>query len=161
MAKRIYQNRSGRGKPTKQTNSPWDRVIKYISYKARTEKEVRDYLGEDCSEEIIAKLKDYKFIDDAEYAKMFAAQRERFRPRSRKMLEFELKKKGILSTTHLVLSTDSQLAYLALERKMRLWQKLTYLEFKTKAARFLASRGFSWDIIEKAVKKAYNEAHVN
>ncbi len=127
----------------------------------RTEKEVREYLGEECTEEIIDKLKDYKFINDEEYARIFIEDRKRFRPKSQKMLTFELKRKGILSTEHIALSPDIELAYAALERKMRLWGKLDYPEFRVKATRFLASRGFNWDIIETTVKKAYNKNHVN
>jgi regulatory protein len=118
---------------------------------------VRDYLGEECTEEIITKLKDYKFINDEEYARLYSENRERFRPRSQKMLNFELKRKGIAP----VEVDDSKLAALALEKKMRLWGKLTYPEFKVKAARFLGSRGFSWDVIEKTLKKAYNDLNVN
>ena len=147
--------------PTIKDRSPWDRAVKYISYKMRTEKEVRDYLGEDCTEEIIGKLKDYKFINDEEYARMFIEDRKRFRPISQKMLGFELKRKGILNTEPLSLNSDEDLAKLALEKKLRLWSKLEFPEFKIKAARFLASRGFSWDTIEKTVKKAYNEHHVS
>ncbi len=154
MAKQYYQtNKSGKSKKS----SPWDRALKYISYKIRSEKEVRDYLGEECTEEIIAKLKDYKFINDQEYARLYSENRERFRPRSQKMLNFELKRKGIAP----VEVDDSKLAALALEKKMRLWSKLAYPEFKVKAARFLGSRGFSWDVIEKTLKKAYNDLNVN
>lgn len=155
MAKQYYQtNRSAK---SSQKSSPWDRAVKYISYKIRTEKEVRDYLGEECTEEIIAKLKDYKFINDEEYSRMYASDRERFRPRSQKMLNFELKRKGLPP----IEVDDIKLAELALQKKMNLWSKLTYQEFKIKAARFLASRGFSWDLIEKTIKKAYNDINVN
>lgn len=156
MARRNYQNKWAKSSP-KNNTTPWDRAVKYISYKMRTEKEVRDYLGEDCTEEIIDKLKDYKFINDEEYARMYAENRARFRPRSQKMLNFELKRKGIAP----VEVDDTALAGAALEKKLRLWSKLEYQDFKIKAARFLASRGFGWDVIEKTIKKAYNEQHVS
>jgi len=151
MARQFYQTNKSAKSNRKSETTPWDRAVKYISYKIRTEKEVREYLGEECTEEIIAKLKDYKFINDEEYARMYAQDRERFRPRSQKMLNFELKRKGLVP----VEVDDAKLADLALEMKMRLWSKLEYQDFKVKAARFLASRGFSWGIIEKTIKRSY------
>jgi len=155
MARHNYQSKWAKSNPKNST--PWDRAIKYLSYKPRTEKEVRERLGDDCTEELIAKLKDYKFINDEEYARMYTENRARFRPRSQKMLNFELKRKGIAS----VVVDDQLLAASALEKKMRLWQKLDYQQFKIKAGRFLGSRGFTWEIIEKTIKKAYNDANVN
>lgn len=111
---------------------------------------MRDYLGEECTEEIIAKLKDYKFINDEEYSRMYASDRERFRPRSQKMLNFELKRKGLPP----VEVDDLKLAELALEKKQN-------LKSRDRAIRFLQSRGFSWGIIAKVLKKAYNDDNVN
>ena len=130
--------------------SPWNRALKYISYKMRTEKEVREYLGEDCTEEIIAKLKDYKFINDEEYAKLYAEQRARFRPRSQKMLNFELKRKGIAP----VEVDDEKLAESALEIKRQ-------IKSREQATRFLQYRGFTWETIAKVLKTAYNTEEVS
>jgi regulatory protein len=160
MAKRIYPNKSG--KRTRKNNSPFDRALKYLSFRPRTEKEIRDYLGEECTEDIIGRLKELNFINDEEFAKWYIDQRTRFRPRSHRLMDLELKKKGIiLDTQHLSPNTNEELAKKALEKKLILWDKLPYLEYKTKAVRFLASRGFSWDTIEKIVKKGYNGEDVN
>jgi regulatory protein len=141
----------------KSKKSPWDRALKYLTIRPRSEKEIRDYLGEECTEEIITKLKDYKFLDDEEFSKWYVEQRARFRPRGQKLLNFELKRKGIAP----VEVDDRQLAGAALAKKMRLWGSLDYPEFRIKATRFLASRGFGWGTIEETVKKTYNDSHVN
>lgn len=162
MARKTYPNRLV--KKTRKNNSPWDRVLKYLSYRARSEKEIRDYLAEECTEEIIARLKELKFLDDTEFARMYIEQRIKFRPRSSKLIELELKRKGIDSSNIKVQTSnlnDSDLAKNALAKKLKLWSKLPYLEYKEKAVRFLAARGFSWDTIEKIVKSEYNEANVN
>jgi regulatory protein len=161
MARRIYQNKSVK---SKQTSSPWDRALKYLARRPRTEKEMRDYLREECTDEIINRLKELNFINDEEFAAWYADQRARFRPRSRKMISFELKRKGIDSSklkNQISNVSDQELAMKAIEKKLRLWKELDYTEFRVKATRFLASRGFSWDIIETTVKKAYNTHHVN
>lgn len=54
----------------------FDKVLKYIDYKPRTEKEVIEYLEEHNATEsnikhIVKKLKEINFIDDDRYAKIF------------------------------------------------------------------------------------------
>ena len=56
-----------------------DKVLKYIDYKPRTEKEAADYLlnlalTNDQIDELIQKLKDLHFIDDERYTRMFVEE---------------------------------------------------------------------------------------
>jgi SOS response regulatory protein OraA/RecX len=53
------------------------------------------------------------------------------------------------------------LAEKALEKKLQRWSGLTYRDFRIKATRFLYSRGFSWEVIEPVLKKAYNRGNVS
>ncbi len=128
--------------------NPLDKALRFLSYRARTEKEIRDKLGPECTEEVIAKLKTYGYIDDQKYAQSYIESRLRSKPRSQKLILLELKRKGI-TTEYRILNTDYELAQKALEKKKN-------LKTREQAMRFLASRGFSWDIIEKTVKKEYN-----
>lgn len=121
----------------------------YLGYKTRTEQEVRQKLkdrGFDDVEETITKLKEWKYIDDAEFAKNYVRSRNISRPQSQRMLAFELKKKGLKTS---VVVDDLAQAREALAKKKNL---------KTYQQRvcFLASRGFSWDVIGKLLKKEYN-----
>lgn len=57
----------------------FDKVLKYIDYKPRTEKEVIEYLEEhsvsdNTIKKTIKKLKDIKFIDDDRYARIFVEE---------------------------------------------------------------------------------------
>jgi SOS response regulatory protein OraA/RecX len=56
---------------------------------------------------------------------------------------------------------EAELAEKALEKKLPLWSKLAYRDFRIKTIRFLYSRGFSWNVIEPVVKKGYNSQHVS
>lgn len=128
--------------------SPLDKALRFLSYSPRTEKEIRDKLGVDCSEEIITKLKSYGYINDEKYAEDYIESRIRSKPRSQKLILLELKRKGII-TEYRIPSTDYELAQKAFEKKKN-------LKTREQAMRFLVSRGFSWEVIEKTVKKEYN-----
>lgn len=123
-------------------------ALVYLGFKARTENEVRQKLlnkGFVDIEETISKLKDWKYIDDAEFAKNYVRSRSLTRPQSQKMLAFELKKKGLKVDVE---TDDLAMAKVALAKKTT--------KTPEQKIRFLASRGFSWDTIGKLVKKEYN-----
>lgn len=101
----------------------------------------------------ISKLENLKLVNDEEFAKWLIESRSRSRPRGLRLLQQELKQKGIdLSTLHLELSTEDELAEKALEKK--------HPKSRDQAIRFLQYRGFSWDTIAQVVKRAYNQSHV-
>lgn len=135
--------------------SPFDRALKYLSYRPRTEAEIRTYLGPDCTEDIVTRLKHLKFIDDAKFAAWYVESRLRTRPRSRKLLELELKRKGVTMNDYYSITMNDRLsAEKALGKKKN-------LKTREQVIRFLHSRGFSWDVIETLLKKRYNNDHVN
>src|SRR3989304_6331684 len=96
MARNRFPNKSAKSKKS----SPFDRALNYLFFRARSEKEVRDYLNRfeldiEAREEIISRLKRLNYLDDEAFAKQFIESRSRTRPRSRGLLELELKRKGI------------------------------------------------------------------
>lgn len=81
----------------------YHQVIHYLSYRMRSEKEVRDYLQKkDVDEiqidEIIAKLRDSNLVDDLEFAEMFVRTRMRTSTKGPGLIRQELRVKGIEST---------------------------------------------------------------
>ncbi len=128
-------------------------ALVYLGFKARTEQEVRQKLkgrsfGAIDIDETLRKLKEWKYVDDAEFAKNFVRSRSLARPQSQRSLAFELKKKGLKTS---VVVDDLEMARAALARKKN--------KTPEQQARFLASRGFSWSTIEKIVKKEYNRGY--
>jgi len=114
--------------------------------------------------QIIDKLKSDKFLDDAKFAEWLIESRSRTRPRGKRLLIQELKSKGIeLSTFNSQLSTvdEADLAFQALQKKSKSWANLPSKSYQLKAKSYLYSRGFSWDAIEKAIKKGYNDEDVS
>ena len=144
----------------KKNRSALNSGLRLLARRPYSEKEVYNHLIRHWSEPdvnaAIAKLKELKFIDDAAFAAWYQESRLRSRPMSGKLLAFELKRKGISMTTNddSMTMNDRQSAEEALGKKKN-------LKTRQQAMRFLASRGFSWDTIEKVLKKRYNDNNVN
>ena len=96
-------------------------------------------------EEILAKLEKLKLINDADFAKWLVESRSRSRPRGSRLLQQELKQKGIDIKIDI---NELELAQKALDKKSP--------KSRDQAIRFLQYRGFSWDTIAQVLKKRYN-----
>ena len=139
----------------------YNKALKFLSYRPRSEKEIRDKLsGKKASEEIINKvisrLKENNFLNDEEFVKWWIEQRANFKPRSLKLIKMELRQKGIdkdlidqiiddLSLTIDDLSSAKKL----IEKRLPRYKNLAPDKKFQKIARFLASKGFSYDIIKE------------
>lgn len=111
--------------------------------------------------QIISKLEELKYLDDKKFATWLIESRSRSRPRGKRLLIQELKSKGIDVSEEPINLDEIDLAQKALKKKLILWKNLSHRDFRTKATRFLYSRGFSWEVIEPVLKKAYNKTYVN
>jgi len=132
-----------------------NQTLKYLGLRPRSSAEIKTYLHKKTEDpELISKIMDKlvqsKFIDDVEFTNWYIESRSRSRPRSSRLLQLELKRKGINVVPQV---DDLKLAKLALTKKKT-------LKNRDQAIRFLASRGFSWGIIETALKKEYNIDYV-
>lgn len=150
----------------KKNRSATNSGLRLLARRPYSEKEVYDHLIRHWPESdvnvAIAKLKELKFIDDDAFATWYRESRLRSRPMSFRLLASELKKKGITTMNYeLITKSEADLANNAIEKKIERWKKLPFREFKIKASRYLQSRGFSWDTIEKVLKKRYNDRNVN
>ena len=142
----------------------YNKALRFLSYRPRSEKEIRDkLLGKKASEEIINKvisrLKENNFLNDEEFVKWWIEQRANFKPRSLKLIKMELRQKGIdkdlidqiiddLSLTIDDLETAKKL----INKRLSRYKKLSREEKFQKIARYLSSKGFSYDIIKEIDK---------
>ena len=140
--------------------------LRLLSVRPRSVGEITAFLRHktadvDLINQTVKKLQDLKFLDDQKFTQWLIESRSRSRPRGKRLLLRELKSKGIdIGQEHLSVD-ETALSQKALEKKLPLWSRLSYRDFRIKAGRFLASRGFSWDAIEGAIKKGYNDIHVS
>lgn len=77
-----------------------DRALRYLSYRPRSRAEVERHLrGRDLSEDAVAhaleRCEALGYLDDREFAAAHARDRIRLKPRGKKVLEAELRKKGV------------------------------------------------------------------
>lgn len=140
----------------------YDRALKFLSYRPRSEKEMRDYLekkGGDTKvvEEITGKFKKQNLVDDRAFATWWIEQRSRFRPKGKYLLWLELLKKGIkkeiIEDSLFSEKEELDLAKKAARKKVKSYKNLEPLEFRQKMTAFLARRGFNWEVIKKVLEE--------
>jgi len=145
-----------------------DRALRFLSYRPRSEKEIMDFLvrkqaGEETSKMVMARLKDLGMVDDKAFSAWWLEQRKTFRPKGKRLLVMELKRKGVnreIVDQLLENQTEEdelETAKKILAKKANRWQGLSSLEFKKKAGEFLLRRGFSWETVNEAVAKFFKK----
>ncbi|OGM09472.1 hypothetical protein A2159_00890 [Candidatus Woesebacteria bacterium RBG_13_34_9] len=141
----------------------YDKILNFASLRPRSENEFRKWLKKhkvhiSLHEELFNRLKHLDFLNDKKFAVWWVEQRQTFRPKSKRILNQELRFKGInkeviedvLSETHF---DESTIAKNLLEKKRHKWKNLEGFEARKKMSQFLLSKGFSWNIISKVVKE--------
>lgn len=139
----------------------YDRVLKFFSYRPRSEKELQDWfkkknVGEETKKLVIRKLQKLGYLNDEEFAKWWIEQRTTFKPMGRRLLEMELRQKGIAKDLitkllHGYVATERDQAQKIAEKKWERLKSLPYKESREKLGAFLARRGFSWEVIKEVV----------
>lgn len=146
-----------------------DASLRFLSFRPRSEKEVGQYLARKISQkegigyqqanqspqiaQIITKLKNYRYLDDLDFAKWWVSSRLKSKPKGQLFMKYELLKKGVAADViERVLSQlpkESILAQKAIEKKLKIWKKLPPKELKRKTYVYLKARGFSYDTVEE------------
>lgn len=137
------------------------RAYRYLGFRARSEKEIRDYLAKKETAQIvidqtIEHLKEFKYLDDNEFTEWWINQRQQHRPKSKMVIKMELKQKGISEEIIEKYLTDSkndlEIAKQLFEKKQRTFARYTGNQYTQKVSQFLGRRGFNWDIIKEVLK---------
>ena len=139
----------------------------YLSFRNRSEKEMREYLTKknapsNIIEKIIASLKEHKFLNDETFARSFVLSRARLKPKGKALLKIELRQKGIaddiittvLSEVQDEIPDELAQAKSLITKKMERMQGASRNEIYSKVGGFLSRRGFSWDIVKKAIDES-------
>lgn len=149
----------------------YQKCLHFLSYRPRSEKEIRNFLKKKTSsliktkpilvknlfDSIIFKLKNKNLINDRQFVSWWIEQRLTFRPKGKKLLRLELEQKGIDSeiiNQAISLIDDSQLLILAKKlaiKKIKLELGISKQKQKGKLFSYLARRGFNFDLIKIVV----------
>ncbi len=143
----------------------YQRVLNWISFRPRTEAEIRKRLmklsiSSDVTQSIIDRLRHNQLVDDKEFADRWVLERSNLRPRSQKALAYELRQHGVspeIIQDALESVDDDQMAYQAALQKARKIGNLEWMEFRLKMLRFLAGKGFSYQTSSAVVKRVWDE----
>lgn len=127
-------------------------ALKQISYRSRTSFDLKNKLkekkySEGAINKVIQFLEDYDLIDDKLYVKSFVNDKSKINNWSKGKIRYKLKAKHIddsLIETYLNEISDNEEYVKAYEAGLH---KKESVDDKNKIYRFLASRGFSYDII--------------
>lgn len=143
----------------------WNMAIHFLSYRMRSVKEIRDYLQKKEIEsavidQVIDRLKNQRYIDDDEFAKMFVDSRKRSSTKGPLAIKRELKKKGISEQeTAEALNRFSETEQIEAaaafaEKQAKRHRKKSSADMKRSIMQALAGKGFSRDVIDAALSKA-------
>ena len=142
-----------------------DAALKFLSYRMRSEKEVRDKLkkkefAQSLIDEVIKDLKRVNLIDDNEFASAFVRDRISNNPRGKILLKQELWKKGIkkeiiekaLKEYFKDKDEELTLAKELLQKRKKRYESLDENVAKRRIMSFLLRRGFSYDIVKQVLR---------
>jgi len=150
-------------KAADQPAAAFDRALRFLARRQRSIREAESYLRRSgypaaVVGAVIQRLREYRYLDDAEFARRWVADRERFRPRSGRALRCELRQKGVGSREidqALAGLDEAASARAALRGCLKRWQALAHQDFKAKVCGFLERRGFSYEIAETVFEAAW------
>lgn len=143
----------------------YNRALNFLSFRPRSEKELRDYLKkkkcDDLSiQRIIESLKEHKFLNDEEFVAWWIEQRTIARPKAARTIKFELKQKGI--SKELIeeafekdLSSDLEKAKALIKKRIKRYPDIADKKIYEKLGRFLASKGFDYEIIKEVLDQVF------
>ena len=141
------------------------RALRFLSYRPRSEAEVRRYLQgkkvpPTIEAEVVERLTSAGLLDDQAFARYWVENRESFNPRGRHALRYELRQKGLGEKTIALALEDideEESAYRALISRARRMPPLDRRSFRKKLSSFLRRRGFSYEAISAAIERTWRE----
>lgn len=148
-----------------------NKALKFLSYRPRSEKEVRDNLlkkkaSSSTIDLIIKKLQEQKFLNDREFAKWWIEQRTLVKPTGKRLIKFELKRKGIdkelidemFNSIEDIVHDELEMARSLVQRKINKYlpagrqvKGLDRQKIYQRLGGFLSRRGFDYDTIKKVI----------
>jgi regulatory protein len=140
-------------------------AIRLLTVRPRSVKEIRDRLArkgyaEETIEVALERLRDWRYIDDDAFARYWVENRESNRPRGRRLLQQELRFKGVdRETTERALADagiDEQAGALEIARtKMRSYRDLDEAAARRRLGAFLTRRGYGYDVIKPTLEALF------
>lgn len=146
----------------------YNKALEYLSYRMRSIKEVREFLSkkeynDSVIAEVIIKLKDYKYVDDLEFAIAYVRTQWQTNGKGPTVIKRELYEKGIdqpfVEQALSLYNENAQIeeAISHAEKVLKKNNKLSTVLLKQKIEQHLVRKGFSFQIITIALEEVQFE----
>ncbi|MFC1927386.1 regulatory protein RecX [Chloroflexota bacterium] len=142
-----------------------DAAYYYLSYRPRSEGEIRQWLhkrgcSNDVADKTIAKLREQNLSDDLAFAQFWKDNRLSFRPKSKRLIKRELGDKKIEAEIIEEVTKDiddEEIAYRLGSGRLPALAHLDYPHFYRRLSSYLAYRGFSYQVIKRTASLLWQE----
>ena len=142
-----------------------DAAYYYLSYRPRSEGEIRQWLhkrgcSNDVADKTIAKLREQNLSDDLAFAQFWKDNRLSFRPKSKRLIKRELGDKKIEAEIIEEVTKDiddEEIAYRLGSGRLPALAHLDYPHFYRRLSSYLAYRGFSDQVIKRTASLLWQE----
>ncbi|CAN5349856.1 regulatory protein RecX [soil metagenome] len=144
----------------------FDRAVNLLTYKPRSVKELQTRLMEKewtnsaIVEEVIKKLESYGYLNDAQFAKNFAAAKIRQKPIGKRVLQQKMAMKKLDKETVAEAiekafeeTPESEIIDRAIEKRLRVKGNPTERADVKKFYDFLLRQGFSYDLVSSKMRE--------
>ena len=157
--------------PSEDFNINLNRALRFLSFRPRSEKEIKDYFkkkqaGSATVQKVIAKLKENNFLNDKEFTKWWIEQRTLIKPKAWRIIRMELKNKGIedeiiqeVHASEYMVHSDLKIAIKLAEKKIPYYKNLPKQEVYQKLGRYLISKGFDWETVKKSIDEIFSKEY--
>lgn len=146
----------------------YDRAVRFLAHRPRSQGEVRRSLEQSGIDQavvqaVIDRLVRQGYLDDAEFARFWVEDRQRFKPRGAYALRQELRQKGVDDVTIETAVADLDVAAAAYDaahpRALRLSNLISSdpKMFRRKLSDFLLRRGFDYEVVSETVSRLVRE----
>jgi len=145
----------------------FQKALQFIQHRPRAIEETRRRLSEkgfsdDVINATLEKLQEKHWLNDLDFARQWIENRNTFRPRSNRLLAYELRLKGVADETidralEKFGGDQEELAYIAGIKKARQCRSESKLDFLKKVGGYLGRRGFHYGIVKPTAEHLWEE----
>jgi regulatory protein len=149
------------------TEGAYQRALSFLSYRNRSEQEIRSNLSkhhipDEIIIDVLDKLRQSALVDDRAFARYWIENRAQFKPRGKRALSAELRQKGIsreIIDDELCVVDEEDLALQCARGKASRYKDLDQINFQKKMYAYLNRRGFPYQVIKDTIQEIWQEVH--
>lgn len=146
-------------------HSAYEKALQFLGTRPHSTAEIYKKLHDSGFEEsvinqVIIKLSGEHLIDDAGFSAQWIEDRKTFHPRSRRVLAYELRQKGISDETIQASLRDVNDEETALELALRYRKRYRDTDgrsFRLRLSRYLAQKGYDYDVVNRVSQQVLEE----